>query len=547
MSGRNGTMRDRPDVTMADRFSELRSDYAAAKDTRFRRKRTGLAPMGAGADWHTRSETAYLRIIEQARDMDRNDAVVGTTIDRAVTNTVQDGIVVSPQTGDDALDADLAARWGGWAEDPDQCDVAGELCFTDMEYMALRTMLVDGDIIALPTDGGALQLIEGHRLRTPTNTRRNVVLGVLLDEQRRRLEYWFTKDDVDPTRTVGRVSEMQRVSARDSEGHRSVFHIYAPKRVTQTRGVTALAPIFDILGMFEDLNFAHLVQAQVVACFAVFRQREADWQPGGVEQQGERTSETLADGSTRTLEGIGPGMQIEGAPGETLQGFAPNIPNPEFFPHVKLVLTLVGINLGVPLVMMLLDAKETNFSGWRGAVDQARLGFRRNQRNLINRFHKPVWRWKVRDWMTQDGALRRAAERDGIDILGHTITPPRWPYIDPSKDVKSDADALKNWLVAPDDLHRQRGRDPDAIIEKTVAYNVHRMTRGMEEAEKLNKQFPDAAVDWREIAGFDLKGRRPSPSPRTGAPVTPATDTSSTRDDPPPPDPRITGGDLNAV
>ena len=105
---------------------------------------------------------------------------------------------------------------------------------------------------------------------------------------------------------------------------------------------------------------------------------------------------------------------------------------------MRLILTLIGINLGLPLVMVLMDASETNFSGWRGAVDQARLGFRQNQKRLINRFHKPVYLWKVRQWMAEDAALRRAAARSDVNIFAHRWNPPTWPYIQPLQDATAD-------------------------------------------------------------------------------------------------------------
>src|SRR4051812_21975832 len=93
---------------------QYKADYNAAQPSRFRRQRVGL--YGSG-DAHYASEWAFIRVREYARDMERNDALVGAILDRAVDNTVRTGFVLEPKTGDPKLNKDLKARWDDWAED----------------------------------------------------------------------------------------------------------------------------------------------------------------------------------------------------------------------------------------------------------------------------------------------------------------------------------------------------------------------------------------------------------------------------------------------
>lgn len=477
----------------------LRADYTAARASRYRRRRN-VPGGGSGADYHYRSEGDYLRVLEYARDMDRNDCIVGQTVDRAVVNAIQQGFTPDPQTGDETLNKDLLARWYGWADDADECDLAGEMCFYDFEQLVYRASLVDGDTFPLPTTAGALQVIEGHRCRTPSGTKKNVVHGVRLDEFRRRVEYWFTRDDVDPTQSVKRVGDVYTVPARDDEGRRQVFHVFNPKRISQTRGVSALAPVFDVLGMFEDINFAKLVQQQTVSAFAVFRQRASDFAGGMPGATGEEETTSLGDsgGNSMTTMGVRPGEIIYGQPGEELKGFSPNVPNAEFFEHVKLILTLIGVNLGLPLALVTLDASQTNFSGWRGAVDQARMGFKRNQKWLIAKFHRPVWRWKVGQWAAEDPALRAAGER--IDIYAHRWKEPRWPYIQPLDDAGAQLLRVRNALTSPRRIQAEQGADWDEVADELVADNAAAIRKAKTVAQEINDEFDDGQpVHWREL------------------------------------------------
>jgi lambda family phage portal protein len=494
------------DLTLAENFLDLKADYAAARASRFRRVRTGIPSLGAGSDYHYRNESDWLRVLEYARDMDRNDCIVGQTIDRAVLNTIQTGFDLEPQTGDPELDKDLWQRYCDWSCDPNQCDEAGELTVWQMDELALRHRFVDGDIFINPLDNRHLQLVEAHRARTPSNTKKNVIHGVLLSPTRRRLEYWFTRDDIDPMQSVSRVSDMKPYAAWTADGEKAVLQIYDPKRVSQTRGLSALMPIFDVSGMFEDVQFAKLVQQVVVSSFAVFRELDIKSQPGPAAARGSEFPETRSDGTLRTVQGIGPGMQIQGRPGEKLTGFSPAVPNPEFFDHVKLILTMIGVNLGMPLVLVMLDSSETNFSGWRGAVDQARLGFRRNQHSMIVQAKRPVYRWWLKGEMASDAALRSAFDRLGITFFRHSWNAPRWPYIQPLQDAEADSLRLASRLTSPRRLHAERGQDYDDVLAECIGDNASAVRQAIAESQAVETDT-GVKVDWHEF--LHLGGTKP--------------------------------------
>ena len=491
-------------VGLASRLSEFRNDYAAARESRFKKRRTGINLMGSGADYHFRAEADYLKTIEYARDMDRNDAIVGQMVDRAVLNTVQNGFTCDPQTGDAAVDKRLYELFEEWANDPQACDSQGEMTFADMQEHVLRSRFVDGDCFALPRDDGTLQIVEAHRCRSqfvnragwvgkvfgvtklaPLNSA--VVLGVELDDDRRRLNYWFTSDDIDLNSTTPPTATPY--PAFDADGEPQVFHVYDPKRITQTRGVTAFAPVFEMLGLFDDLNFAKIVQQQIVSCIAFIREKPIDFKGGSAGQLGPRETEEMSDGVERLIEDIAPGIILEGRPGEKISGFSPNVPNSEFFPHVRLILQLVGVNLGMPLVMLLMDASETNFSGWRGAVDQARMGFLRNQRWLKDRFNHRVYRWKVRQFIDEDEEIGAAFEKLGEKLFAVRWNAPRWPYIQPLQDAQADELRLKARLTSPRRMHNDRGQDVDEIVAETVADNAVAIRLALTEAKAISTEF----------------------------------------------------------
>ncbi len=487
-------------TSIAEAFQTMRNDYDAVRPSRFRRTITGYNPMGSGADYHIRNMPDFLRLIEFARYQDRNDQLIGQGVDRVASLTLRDGPKLEPQTGDDGANAEIKARFKAWSKDKNQCDIAGKHTLMSMAWLALRSVIVDGDCFFFPLKDGRLQYHEAHRAQTPKRTRRNVVLGIMQDDFGKPLQYWFTKEDKNSFQQRTLVSEINRRAAFDKFGNPGVFHVMNPKRFSQSRGITAFAPIFDTIGMHGDIQFAKLVQQQIVSCFAILRERpESDLGPQSVGT-GTLTQETNPDGTTRTLQGVAPGMDITSAPGEKITGFSPSVPNAEFFNHVMLILTIISVNLGVPVHILLLDPTKTNFSGWRGALDAAKPGLKHLlNRVIVDGFLCPTYHWKLRQWVAEDAALRKL----GDAVFLHQWTPPFTPYIEPSKDAIADAKIIDNGLNSRRSQLAARGLDIDDVDNERVKDQDLLIRRAIKAAEQLKKDFPGAVVDWRELLGGD--------------------------------------------
>jgi len=480
-------------TSLQSAFDNIRADYEMSRTSRFVRRRTGVAPQGSGPDYHFRSESKYYDAIEQARDMDRNDAVIGILADRRVDNIVQSGFKLDPKTGDKGLDLELWNRWTEYANDPEKCDIAGESTWAEIERYCARAESIDGDIVITGTREGSFQVIESHSIQTKTKTP-NTFLGVTTDQFGRRLQY-HVLEELNEFATKG---ESKPIDVRDENGRRQVFHVYNPKRVLQTRGVTQLAPVFAYAGMLEDINFAKLVQQQVVSCFAIFRKQGLTpaMQMAGY---GESSIETTPAG-TRQIEGISPGMEIIGNPGEELQGFSPDVPNSGYFEQVKLILQVLGVNFGLPLCLVLMDGSETNFSGWRGAVDEARKGFVADQLNLVRRLHKPAYEWWLSQLIEEDKELRNWSEKSKVKIYSHNWNLPTWSYIEPVADAEGDAVQLRNALTSPRRLHSARGGDWEETAEEIIADNIYAIERAAKQAAEFNTSNPTSPpLTWRDL------------------------------------------------
>lgn len=493
------------------KYAQINNRYRAAENTRFSRQPSGDAT-GRAADFHIQNESDFFRVIEIARSIDNDDMIVGQGIDRLVNNIMQEGFTYDPKTGDDTLDAYLKDKWNRYASNRLEVDIQQTCDFNDLAWLALRAVIVDGDILSLPLASGAIQMIEAHRLRTPSDldgpTRQMTIHGVTVDENRRRLNYHICKDDISLNHFPKR-SETVSISALDDDGNPQLLHLSYPKRVTQTRGITRLARITDVAGMHDDIQFAKLVQQRGVSCWTLIRERPLGFEaPYGIDEYTEAVDDPCQAGQTQQIRNISPGMWYTGYPGETVKGFSPNVPNPTFFDHAKQTQQIIALNLDLPLILMLMDAGETNFSGWRGAMEQAKIAFRKFQRWFAAAFHSQILRWKVRQWSTpgspQFDPAVFALMQSGADVFAHEWVFPTWPYVEPLKDASADLLEVRNAINSPRRVQARRGRDWDVISTEIVEDNAQLIEKAVLRADEINRQFAGvenfSPISWQQLA-----------------------------------------------
>lgn len=498
---------------MQDSFRDMRADYRMASTGPHRKERRGLPPNGASADWHGRVEIDYYKMLERAREIRINDPIIGKAIQRLTTNIVQDGFMPDPQSGDIEADAVLRELWCEWAEMP---ETQRFHTWNGCERLSFSSAISDGDIKALVTDDdgiGRLQFMEAHLCQTPTSSafpglkerqavvNSNIVLGVELNAQRVRQAYWFAVDDINPQRSS--LGKPTRVPAIDADGNLQVFDIVFPDRMTQTRGLPAIQSVDDFVTYHDDIQFAQLVKQQVSTCYAIFEELTAGSVPG-VGRGANEQVETFSDGVDRYTDELYPGKFYRGRPGAKLQGFSPNVPNAEYFQHVMMMLSIIAVNLDLPVAVLMLDPSQSNYSSWRGSLDQAKQRWKDLQRMLCERLHFPTWCWKVREWTQNNKFLQRAAKK-GLDLCEVNWRIPAWPYIDPYKDAQADDYIVTTLQNSRRRVMASRGLQLEIVAPEIVEDNYQFIRLAKIKAKQINDEFPgEEQVRWQELLALPL-------------------------------------------
>jgi hypothetical protein len=148
-----------------------------------------------------------------------------------------------------------------------------------------------------------------------------------------------------------------------------------------------------------------------------------------------------------------------------------------------------------------MDGSETNFSGWRGAVDEARKGFVADQMNLVRRLNRPAYMWKLSQYLedTKDKAIKRAFGKIGDKIFAHNWNLPTWSYIEPVADSEGDASQIRNGQTSPRRMQAARGKDHETIVDETVEDNAYAITKAQRQADEINAKFPGVSLTWRDL------------------------------------------------
>ncbi len=490
-----------PYANMFSTIGEMKSGYDAARQSRLRRRRD-LPASGASGDWHIRTESDWLRVLEFSRDLDRNDCILGSVLDRFVVNTIQDGANLDFDTGSIALDEELLGYHQEWATSAENCDASGEMTFGEMQGHVLRQSAGDGDLWAYLNDVDTIQLWEAHRLRTPSRTSKPIVHGVQLNGLRRREKVYVTKDDLSPMAAAPLLRDMDVFDVRDEDGLRRCLQMFVglKSRATLTRPLSIYAKLFDMASMHDDVQFAAILKQQLQNAL-VFVEKKSEFDTGGPDEPlGERSTESRPDGSTEVIEGIGPGTVVKARKGRDLVPFMATAGGADLIRHVRMILQILGVNLGMPLVLVLMDASETNFSGWRGAYDQAKMGFRMNQFRLRNRFLDPVLMWRLAALAKQKSSIRVQLDKlmtkyRATGVPWYTWHMPTWPYVDPLQDATADFFTVANHMEAPSTMMGRKGMNYDREMARGIEDRASAIKLAIQTAAKLNAEFSQETAE----------------------------------------------------
>ena len=472
---------------------------------------TGI--IGADADYHIDDQNAFLRMVAFVRMMERNDPVVGSAGQRLIANVNVGQMTVSPNTGDPEVDEHLKAAWNEYAADPQLSDAQRRFSYEAQADIAFIRTVFDGDVFVIPEPDGSVLHLEAHRCQTPNRTKVDRgVCGVKTDG--RVAKSYFLSKQTRPYGHVMRVADVEPVAAFDATGWPNVFHVFRPARFSLNRGVTSLAPCGTAANRRDDNEFATILKSRMASC-VTWSEEITDMetvkqliQHGSTAAPPLPTSYLSTDdaGYQMATAAMHPGRVLRPELGRKLVMHSPDIPGDGFFDLNMLMIQYLAMNLDLPLIVLLLDAKGANFSSYRNVLDQARMSFGKIQRWFAAAYHRPRFRHFVRTRLRTDSMLQAFVKKEKPQdprrsaIYRHDWNPTGWKYIHPVDDAQGDVLQLSNSLEDLDRFARRKhGISGEDHVRRVVKYNEFALAEAFEAKQRLEQRFPGAEFDWRYL------------------------------------------------
>jgi len=445
----------------------LSSQYRGAESNRLRSDWV-LGPRSTTPDgW----ELETLR--NRSRELDCNDPVASGATETLAINIVGRGLRPQARLRADVLGVseskarDLQRQaeliWQTWTP---LADSGNRLDFDELQFLALRKIIEDGEIIALPIMAAepwrqikrAVELIEADRLMPPTTGQAKGLntQGVEVGSRGEPTAYWLAPYDPQ----TGSMGTPDRVEARDSQGRPRVLHVYRTQRPGQLRGVPYFAPVLTYFKDLADYLEAEVVAARVAACLAVFVTKADPYSAAGI--MGSTTESTTG----ARVQGIEPGMVSYLNMGEDIKIVDPKRGGETFNAFVEGILRIIGVSLGLPYELLVKDFSKTNYSSARAALLEGRRLFSTWRSWFASRFCQSLWEMVLEEAYLR-GLFRAPkfyqfqAEYSRCLWIGGG-----WGWVDPVKEVQASKFAIDAGLSTYAEEVAGQGRDWEETLEQ---------------------------------------------------------------------------------
>lgn len=414
---------------------------------------------GASANADHAADSAMLRA--RARSLVQNNPYAAKALSCLVANVVGEGILPASRAVDEKTRNTLDTLWQQWVS---QADADGGTDFNGLEAQAYRAMEQDGEVLIRlrarrPEDGLVvplqIQVLEIDYLDSTKNGKienGQIVSGVEFDKLGRVTAYWlYDAHPGDGYRAGGLVSIKSKRYGADR-----IIHLFAPDRPGQARGISRFAPVIARLRDLAIYEDAELARKQNEALLSVFITGDgADFampDPGAsVGAAADRAAQFGELGSLR------PGAVLA-TNGQNVTVAEPTAA-PGYADYVRMQLYAIAAGTGVTYEMLTGDLSQVNFSSARtGMMEFRRAAEQRQWHVLVPRLLTHVWSAFVE-------AAVLAGKIKSADTAVEWSTP-KWDYVNPLQDVKSDAAEIAGGLSSLSEKLRKRGYQPDAVFRE---------------------------------------------------------------------------------
>lgn len=423
----------------------------------------------------------------RVREMVRNFPPFARAINASVAFTVGDGAIFQSMvtyedgTPNNPLRQKIESRFRDWM---DNCDIAEKLCFYEIQQLAKRQMLENGEYIIRFVQrrgrkrGLALQVHDAEDLSTLliNNSKGDTAIFQGIEYEKltgRPVRYYFQS-------SAGLSNDLDVWT----EQPENVLHGFHTLRPGQLRGVTPLAPAIITAKDMDDYTMSELDSAKMAAKWLGFvttptpdefqfargmRPPSASAQPSA---SGPAQQDGIEDLENAILEYLRDGEKVEFAPSSARPGDSFE----RFTRHAQRMIAIVA-----PLTYELLSGDYTglNYTVSKSSRNDFLQLLKPEKRYLQQHLVTPVFhKWLDSEALTQD-YLPGYFSNPSFYRKGHFVMP-GMPSIDPLREGKADIDKINAGLTSPQEVIMARGGDPETVLNDIVKWREMCEARGLD-------------------------------------------------------------------
>jgi len=427
--------------------------YEVVTPNRTRRSYGFLGGHHASADKHLTKQTR-IQLSEMCRRNDRQSSLFSGILDRALDNIFGSNFDFVPKTGDDGLN-DQVKAYIDERMTAEKCDASGVMDFVGMAKIGVRSVWTDGDELLAKKPAGSMLAFESDQIATPTDREnikgKRIVQGVELNDNNKPVAYWVKQRKTNNDYGIINVGgEYKRITAANA-----IVPAYR-KRFGQSRGVPYLA---SILGTFERFNnyldFEQFAAEQNAMIGWKITRKSESLLPGDVDNTDGESKDTFDK-----MQQMERGMIFDLEEGEDIGMIGADRPGVNFDKYVIMCCRLIGVGVGYPLELMLLDYSKTNYSSGRMGMAEAKRMFRSWQLFAGTKICMPWYKWQIARGIAS-GELPANA-----NLFNVRLQWPAWEMIDKKKEADGDNIAINNRSKSVSQCIRERGDVPKDVFEE---------------------------------------------------------------------------------
>jgi lambda family phage portal protein len=454
------------------RFDVL-SEYRGAEMSRLR---SGWA---LGRTNTTPASYSLQLLRNRSRDLNRNDPLAHGVTDTLGINIVGQGLRPQCRLRADrlgisedkarALQRQAEAVWDYWGT---LADSGNRLSINELQFLALRKVVEDGEVLALPVMATepwrgavkrAVEMLETDRLATwgaSQKTGTGNLTGIEVGQRGEPIRYWISPVDYQ-NQIAGayNLTPPVAIEARDSQGRPKVLHIFRTARPGQLRGVPYFAPVINYFKDLADYLEAEVVAAKVAACISVFVVKTDPMfaSMGTIDPNAS---------NHKPVENFEPGMVPYLNLGEDIRVVDPKRGGETFNAFVEGMLRIIGASLGLPYELLMKDFSKTNYSSARAALLEGRRMFSTWRGWFAAKFCQPLWELVLeeaylRGLFPAPNFYQYQAEYCRTAWVGGA-----WGWVDPTKEVEASKLGLDWCLTTYADEAAAQGQDWEELLEQ---------------------------------------------------------------------------------